>query len=291
MKRNIYFSLVLLFVIIVSTTGCVSSEENEETVKAPVATEVKLPKSPFYSGFSLYAFVQDSSLIKKITAKILKNVNIDITLFGNLIRKIYVNKIDDNFLVFIEARFDSLVSKKNILRVSSMQAMGVDGRLWSLSEPEYGMLYFDMQYKNVVAITNIDPELYLHLLFDWQLNDAIKDIVDPESGFWIHGKLDFTDKFLFDSGFSPEWGFITSNGYDAAGYLLTTVAIPYSGLRKDLATIKIILPAILDNFDVRENTSLPFITSVDTTMIIKGIHISPKKIDEYMAYITNFSYN
>ena len=293
MKNNKYkYLLYILPLFFTMTMSCVSSEKDNDTVKKSVISSIQLSKSPFYSGFSVYAFIQDSSLISKVTSSILKDSDIDITLLNNLIRKIYVNKIDDDFLLFIEARFDSFVNKKNILKVSNMKAVENDDSLWSLIDKKHGTLYFDMRYKNVVVVTNISPELYLNLLFDWKLEDTIQDIVEPNSGFWLYGlDIDFTDKFTFDDKYLPKWGFILSNGYDTEGYLLTTVAIPYSGLRKDLVTMKILLPSILDNFDVRENTSVPFISSIEKIVIIKGIHISPKKVNDYISYITKFSHN
>ena len=293
MKNNKYkYLLYILPLFFTMTMSCVSSEKDNDTVEKSIVSSIQLSKSPFYSGFSVYAFIQDSSLISKVTSSILKDSDIDITLLNNLIRKIYVNKIDDDFLLFIEARFDSLVNKKNILKVSNMKAMENDDRLWSLIDKKHGTLYFDMRYKNVVVVTNIGPDLYLNLLFDWKLEDTIQDIVEPNSGFWLYGlDIDFTDKFTFDDKYLPKWGFILSNGYDTEGYLLTTVAIPYSGLRKDLVTMKILLPSILDNFDVRENTSVPFISSIEKIVIIKGIHISPKKVNDYISYITKFSHN
>lgn len=286
MKAKYLITLALGLLFTVLMMNCASKQVTKEEKEYGM---LELPSNPFHSGFDSYAFFTDKKLIKRVLTAILDGKGIDVNLMSESITKVFINKIEDDFLLFIQMDFGGLISKKTIFNIDNMNQEGSSNRFWSIEDARYGNIYFDIAYKNVIGVTNIEIPLYSTLDdFDWNLDSILQETISADKeGFWFLSKnMDFADKFAFDDGYLPEWGFISTQGYDVDGFLLTTLAIPYSGTREDKTTIKMILPSILDNFDVKSNSALPFIDSKNSILLVEGVYISPENIHKYVENLT-----
>ncbi len=279
----LFFLFAILFACASRKDGLLPQKE-DKTLSSQ--TNVDLLQYPFYSGFTSYATITEPALIRRVLSQVIES-DLNVNLFSSKIQAIHVNSIGEYFIVYIRVAFDNVINKQNILDLANMKQESETDRFWSIEAPRFGTLYFDLVFRDTIVLTNIDIITYEALEFDWIPQDYTLSLVDiDDTDFWLWSSdINVASSFSFEQNVRPEWGFLSTKGQDPEGYVITSVVIPFSGERQDKATIKLILPSILRNFEVKDNATLPFIDTVENVLLVDGIYISPANLSNYLMNV------
>ncbi len=249
-------------------------------------TNVDLLQYPFFSGFTSYATITEPALIRRLLGQVVES-SLNANLFSSKIQAIHVNSIGEYFIIYVRVAFDNVINKQNILNFANLKQESETDRFWSLENARFGTLYFDLVFRETIVLTNIDIITYEALEFDWVPQEYTLSLVDiNDTDFWLWSSdINIASSFSFEQNVRPEWGFLSTKGQDADGYVITSVVIPFSGERQSKATIKLVLPSILRNFEVKDNATLPFIDTVENVLLVDGIYISQANLGNYLTNI------